>query len=134
MSAPYSQKLQAKVIATATGADAEVSMGEAPFAGTLTDASYTPDATITGVDTNSRTISIINKGASGTGTTSMASLALTNGVNATGYDEKPLTLSATPANLVVAKGDIISYKSLHIGTGLADPGGLVQVELTASYA
>ena len=134
MSAPYSQKLQAKTIAVATASDTEVSMGEAPFAGTLTDATYTPDATITGVDTNSRTISIVNKGQTGVGTTSMASLALTNGVNAPGYDEKAITLSGTPANLVVAKGDILSFKSLHIGTGLADPGGLVQVELTASYA
>jgi hypothetical protein len=40
-----------------------------------------PDAAITGANTNTRTISLVNKGQDGTGTTVVATLALTSGVN-----------------------------------------------------
>ena len=44
-----------------------------------------------------------------------------------------VTLSTTPANLVVAAGDVITVQSLHVGsTGLADPGGTVLIALSRS--
>jgi hypothetical protein len=121
------------VAAVAAGSDAEIAVAKAPFDGTVTGVTYVPKSTITGANTDSRTISLLNKGQAGSGTTAVASLALTNGVNATGFDEKALTLSVTAADLVVADGDILSFKSLHVGsTGLADPGGTVFVEFTRS--
>jgi hypothetical protein len=72
------------------------------------------------------------QGPGGAGTTSVASLALTSGVNAPAADEKALTLSGTPANLVVASGDVLEFDSTHVGTGIADPGGLVQVTFSRS--
>lgn len=122
----------ARTNAVGAGADATVTVAEAPFAATVTSVSYTPDATITGANTNTRTISVVNKAQDGTGSTVIATLALTSGVNIASNDEGQLTLSATPANVTVAAGDEIAFASVHAGSGIADPGGLVQVEFTRS--
>jgi hypothetical protein len=105
-------------------------VGEVVEAGIVTSVSYTPVSDVTGANTETRTISLINKGSDGNGTTSIASLALTSGVNMSDFDEKALTLSGTAANLVVAAGDILAFVSTHSGsTGLADPGGQCKVEI-----
>ncbi|HEX8781158.1 MAG TPA: hypothetical protein VF728_08345, partial [Nocardioides sp.] len=102
-----------------------------PFAGTVTGASFTPEANITGNTTETRTLTIVNKGADGDGTTVVATLAFTTGVNATDFNESAFTLSAVADATDVAAGDILAFASTHGGsTGLADPGGLVQVEIT----
>ncbi len=130
---PLTRKFTQIVQAVAAGADDTQTIFEAPFACTISDVSYTPDTTLTGANTDSRTVSLINKGATGVGTTAAATLAFVSGVNATAFDEKAITLSSTAADLVLAEGDIVAWKSLHVGaTGLADPGGTVQVEVTRS--
>lgn len=125
----FTQKLTGEAGPLAANATGTSNIGECPFAGRVTSVTYTPDSTITGADTNTRTLTLVNKGAAGAGSTVIATLALTNGVNATGSDEKALTLTVTTADRVVAEGDILAFVSTHAGTGLADPGGLVQVEL-----
>lgn len=116
--------------AVAAGADNEADIGEVETTGRVSGVSYTPAADITGANVETRTFSLVNKGTSGDGTTIVATLAMANAVNASNDDEKALTLSATPANLVVAPGQILAFQSTHAGaTGLADPGGLVQVEV-----
>jgi hypothetical protein len=127
---PVTDYLQttAPPVATA-GNDFTHAIGTVKRAGTVTAASYIPDATITGAATNNRTVSIVNKGSDGLGSTVVATLNFASGVNATAADEKVLTLSATPANLVVAAGDVLAFSSGHIGTGIADPGGLVTVSI-----
>lgn len=131
--APLVRKLQATIPATGAAADYDQTIGEAPFAGTVTDVSYTPEAAITGANTETRTLTLVNKGAAGAGTTVVATLALTSGVNGVAFDEKALTLSAVAGATTVAEGDILAFVSTHSGsTGLADPGGLAQVEITRS--
>lgn len=102
----------------------------APFAGTVSAVTYAPLAAINGAATNNRTFNLYNKGQTGVGATVVATLNMANGVNAAASDEKTIPLSGTPANLVVAAGDILTWESLHIATGIADPGGLVTVEFT----
>jgi hypothetical protein len=102
------------------------------FDGTVTKVTYTPQAAITGANTNSRTLSLVNTRADGSGAAIVASLALISGVNGVASVELPLTLSGTPANLTVAAGDMLEFKSTHVGTGIADPGGLVTVDLSRS--
>lgn len=129
--APRTEKYQMVVPAVGAAADDTTTIFEAPYACTVTSVSYVPDTTLTGADTDSRTDSLINKGAAGSGTTEIAALAFVSGVDATAFDEKAITLSGTAANLVLAAGDIVAWKSLHVGsTGLADPGGTVIVEIT----
>lgn len=131
--APLIRILEVDTDAVAAGADADKVIGAAPFAGTVTAVTYTPNAQLTGANTDSRTLSVINKGTDGNGTTSVASKAFVSGVDANDFDETALTLSGTPANLVVAADQILSFNSLHIGlTGLADPGGKVRVTISRS--
>lgn len=103
---------------------------EAPFDGVVAAVTYTPVASVTGAASPaSRTLSVINKGQAGSGTTVVASLALVSGVNLTAYDEKELTLSSTDADLVVAAGDILEFRSAAVGgTGLVDPGGTGSIQ------
>lgn len=129
--APLVRKLEVTAPAVAANADADLTIGEAPFAGTVTGASYTPEANITGNDTESRAITIVNKGQDGNGTTVIATLDFATGVNATDFNESALTLSVVADATDVAAGDILAFVSTHEGsTGLADPGGKVQVEIT----
>lgn len=128
--APLSETYQTVIPATAAAADFEAVVCTAPYAGVVSAVSYVADTTLTGANTESRTLQLINKGQAGAGTTVVASKAFTSGVNAPAFDETALTLSATPADLVVAAGDVLSFKSLHIGsTGLADPGGTAIVTI-----
>lgn len=128
---PLVRKLTGTLPATAAASDYDQTLGEAPFAGTVSSVSYTPEAAITGNTTETRTLTIVNKGAAGAGTTVVATLAFTTGVNGTAFDEKAYTLSVVAGATTVAAGDILAAVSTHGGsTGLADPGGLVQVEIT----
>ena len=129
--APYVQYIERNVPAVSTaGNDDDTVLGQAPFECTVTAVQYIPEAAITGADTNSRTVSLVNKGQAGSGTTTVASLALTNGVNAAANDEKTVTLSGTAANLVLAAGDTLQWRSIHVGSGITDPGGVVRVTIS----
>lgn len=131
--APYSVELSASTEAIAAASDGAVIVGRAAFAGVVTAVTYTPEANITGNDTESRTFTLVNKGTDGNGTTIVATLAMVTGVGGLDFDEKTITLSATAANLVVADGQILAWTSVHVGsTGLADPGGRVKVTISRS--
>ena len=116
-------------LAVAQAADAGVAIIRAPFAGTVAAVSYGPSAPITGVAPNTRKLELVNNGQAGAGTTVAASIQFDNGVNATAFDEKVVPLSGTAANLVVAAGDVLAWVSTHLASGIADPGGLVIIEL-----
>lgn len=131
--APLIQTIRAVCAAVAAGSDLETNAFYAPFDGTVTAVRFIPNTTLTGANTDSRTISVVNKGQAGAGTTAVASKAFTSGVNAAADDSTAITLSATAADLVVTAGDVLVVKSLHVGsTGLADPGGLVEIDLSRS--
>lgn len=99
----------------------------ARFTGKVTGISYVPEAAATGDNTNARTLTLVNKGASGSGTTVIGTLALTTGVNLVAFDEKAFTLSVTAADLLVTEGDVLAIVSTATGTGVVDPGGAVKV-------
>src|SRR5436190_6543335 len=125
--AEFTKKAQTTLPATAAASDYDQTAFEAPAAGKLTGVSYTPEANITGNNTETRTLTVVNKGSDGNGTTVMATLAYTSGVNSTDFNEDAFTLSVVANAINFAAGDIIAVVSTHGGsTGLADPGGLVQ--------
>jgi hypothetical protein len=130
--APLTSKLSADADTVAKGADASISVGPAPFAGTVTSVTYTPPTTLTGANTNSRTLSVVNKGQSGAGTNVVAEKAFVTGVNAPAFDETALTLSGTAAKLEVAAGDVLAFVSTHVGEGLVDPGGEITIKVARS--
>jgi hypothetical protein len=131
MSAPLIRVIEADVppVATAGNSDDTV-VGQAPFNCTVTAVEYVPETAITGAATNHRTVSLVNKGQAGTGTTTVATLAFDSGVNATANNERAITLSGTAANLDLAAGDTLQWRSVAVGTGIADPGGLVRVTVS----
>jgi hypothetical protein len=86
----------------------------------------TPQAAVTGQATNYRTISAIDAGTDGAGTTVLGSAyALSNGNNLTALVKKAL---ATNITTQVAVGNVIAFKNAKTGTGVATPGFLVTVE------
>jgi hypothetical protein len=115
-------------------ADDTFIIGEVTGTGRVTEVTYMPEAASTGDDTNYRTYSLINKGAAGSGTTVIATLALVTGVNLVAFDEKTITLSATAADLVVTEGDVLAWLSDATASGLVDPGGVVKVTIERAAA
>jgi hypothetical protein len=129
--APLQRIIEADVPAVSTaGNDDDTVIAQAPFDCTVTAVQYVAEAAITGANTNTRSVTLFNKGQAGSGSTSVATLQFDSGVNAAANDERAITLSGTAANLVLAAGDTLLWRSLHIGTGQTDPGGLVRVTVT----
>lgn len=127
--APHVKTLQETVPGQATaGTDDAWNIGEVEFNATVTGVSFTPEAAITGDATNNRTFKLVNKKQDGSGTTVVASLTSTATLAAD--DETAITLSVTAADLDVAAGDIFEWQSDANASGVADPGGLVQVTLS----
>jgi hypothetical protein len=128
---PYVVTLRAQNPGAAAAADKETKMGECPFAGTVTRCAVVQDTTLTGANTESRTLQLFNRGTAGAGTTKVAETAFVSGVNAAADDAVDLTIITAASANVVAAGDVLEFKSLHVGaTGLADAGGQVIVEIT----
>lgn len=135
MTAPFGNSRQAIVQPQATaGNDLNTNIWIAPNDCTVTAVTYAPVTAITGANTNTRSVSLVNKALDGTGTTVIATIQYNSGVNAAAGDENTVTLSGTPANLNVAAGSLLQWQSTHVGTGIADPGGLVNVTTSAKYA
>lgn len=133
MSAPLVRIREETVPAVSTAGNSDDTViGQAQFAGTVTGVQYVPEAAITGAATNNRTVSLVNKGQAGSGTTVVATLTFGSGTNATANNEVALTLSATASDLVVADGDTLLWRSIANGTGLADPGGLARITFSRS--
>lgn len=121
------------VPAAAQAASAAFAALVLPFAGVVESVTYTTVSDITGANTNTRKVSVINKGQDGTGTTEVAAKQFNSGVDAADFDETTITLSATEANLEVAAGDVLAWSSAAVSSGLADPGGLVTIKVARSY-
>ena len=132
LQAPRTEEYMVNTPAVATGASATTSVVEAPYAGSITEVKYVPVAAVTGVNTNTRRVSLVNKGQAGAGNTEMAFLQFDAGVNGVAFDASLLTLSATPANRNFVEGDILAWVSAAVGSGLADPGGEVIAVLSRS--
>jgi hypothetical protein len=130
--APLTQKFQEVVPALTILAGDSYTILEAPYDGEVTEVSYIPDSNITGADSPaSRTLTLINKGQAGNGTTVMATLAFTLGTDATDFNESLFTLSAVEGAVEFVEGDVLALNSAAVGgTGLVDPGGTIQVTVS----
>lgn len=130
--APLTETRRVTIDALGATTDRNVSIAQAPFAGVVAGATFTPDANITGATSTKRTLTVENRGSDGSGTTVIGTLDFITGVNGVAYDELAFTLSATAANLVVAAEDVIALKETHASTGLANPGGLIELTFSRS--
>jgi hypothetical protein len=129
-----SQTLSANLQSTVAGGTPSTVVGEAPFAGTVTEVTFTPSAAVTGATATQRVLTLQNRGAAGSATTTVATLTYATGTNSAAFDETAFTLSGTPANLVVAEGDVLAVVETVSSTGTINPGGTVRITLERNLA
>jgi len=86
----YSRTIEVGVAATTTTGTTDVPLWSAPFRCKINKVSVIPAATITGATTNNCTISVVNKGATGTLSDNIASVTYDNGIDATAYVKNSL--------------------------------------------
>ena len=127
--APFLDRVLAPMPIVAISTDAENPCYIVQQAGIIQAVKYIPAGAKTGDNTNYRTLSIYNRGAANAGTALAATLALTTGTNLAANTPSTLALSGTPANLVVAVGDVLTFSSVHTASGLSDPGGLLVIDI-----
>lgn len=130
--APFTPTVQAVNPPVTLAADLELPVYQNNTGGvvTVTSVTYAGTAAFTGAATNNRTFNVFNRKSDNTGTALVATLNMASGVNLVANVPKAIALSGTPANLDLAAGDVLTFQSLHVGTGIADPGGLVQVTVS----
>lgn len=97
----------------------------APFACKVRSVSLVWDAAITGANTNTTNVNLLNAGADGTGTTELANIDYASGTNATAG--ATVSLYAPASYLSLAAGAKLAIQIEKVGTGLALPTGTVVV-------
>ena len=111
------------------GADSRTAVGRVRRPGSINSVEYIPNWARTGANTNYRTLNLYNRGQAGAGTTLVATLALTSGVDLTASAAKTITITA--ANAAVVVGDVLEWVSSATGAGAPETGGLVIVQQNA---
>jgi len=102
--------------------------------GNITAVTFTGDAVITGVDTNSARHDVIIKGLTGGDTRVAATKTYPNGVTTVAYDETALTVTTTAANSAVVPGDVVAFSIVKLASNVAvtTPRGLVKIVVNAT--
>lgn len=124
--------IEATVPAAGAAVTQDQVIGEAPFAGVVSRVVIVPEAALTANATNFRTFRVVNKGQAGAGATVVATFA-TDTVTTddlAAFDEKAIPLSGTPANLVVAAGDVLAADETVAASGVAHSGYKIVVEIS----
>lgn len=121
---PAAYGLAAAVPASGAAVTTGVLVGAAPVSGRLLAAEYFPSAAIVGADTNSRTLALADLQDASIASLALLAAAGTLAANV-GAALPPVDDAATA--LEINAGDVIKFTSTPVGTGLADPGGLVVV-------
>ena len=111
--------------------DKPTMVGRVRYPGTVNSVEFIPNWSLTGANTNSRTFTLFNRRTTGTGTTTVAQVLMTAGSAMTKF--VPFSVSITSAGAGVAPGDILEWESLHVGSGLPDPGGRIVVQQAVTY-
>jgi hypothetical protein len=115
--------------AVAGGSNDRLPVFLAPFDLTLEEAVFLSDAAMTGAATNNFTLTVLDGGTAGAGTSVMATLAFTGTGTVVGaYDKESFTVSATVANLNLDAGDVMLFDKTEGGTGLALEAGYLYVK------
>src|SRR4051794_32771312 len=128
MTSPAQRNIEEGVPAVATaGSSQSTNLADAPYAGTVSYVGNVPAAAITGANTNTRQVQLVNRGWAGAGTTVVATLSFVSGTTAVANDELSVPLSGTAGATTVAQGDVLQWQSNAVGTGQADPGGFARV-------
>lgn len=113
------------------GSDYVQMLGRCQKPGIVNSVEFIPNWSLTGTNTNYRTMTLYNRGTAGAGTTAIATLALTSGVDLVKFVPESLTITAE--NAVVAVGDLLEWVSTATGSGAPEVGGRVIVQQSQTY-
>lgn len=111
-------------------ADQVVILGRVIKTGTIASVELVPNWTLAGTATNFRTYSLINKGPTGAGNTTIATFAGSSGNDLTKFVAKAITVTA--ANAAVAVGDVLAWVTTATAGGAPDPGGKLIAQIAAA--
>lgn len=92
---------------------------EAPWDCEIHKLRIIPAAAVTGANTNTFHLNLINRGTDGSGTTEIANRDYVSGTNESAYVGRDLYAPSTP--LKVSKGNVLDLQRELVGTGLASP-------------
>jgi hypothetical protein len=94
---------------------------------TFKAAHWFASASQAGHGTNYRILKVVNRGSAGSGTTVVASYALTASLAAN--KAAAFTNSTTAANLSLTTGDVLAYVTTSAGDGVAVVAGVIQPDI-----
>lgn len=133
MTFPLTRRYGVSVQPVGTTADTLTLVDSVYEAETVSSVLYIPQGAVTGAATNNRAFTLYNR-STGAGTVAVATLSLVSGTNLSDNVPKAITLSTASGALLLAAGDVLEWESLHVLTGLADPGGRVNVNTTRTLS
>lgn len=125
MTFPLTRRYKASVASVVTTASALSLVDSVYEAETVSSVIYIPAAAVTGAAAG-RVFTLYNRSAAGA-TTPIASLTLVSGTDLSDNVPKTITLSTTSANLLLTAANVLEWESVASGSGVVDPGGIVQV-------
>ena len=99
---------------------------EAPVNCRITKVTFRPGAAVTGANTNTTHLNVIDMGVAGTGTSEKGNYDLISGNDLAAGEAK--ALYAPAGGLAVSQGNLIGLQFEKVGTGLTVPAGAVIVE------
>lgn len=114
----------------AAGTDYTYGSFKAPFAFQVVEAVVCPGAALTAADATANTYTLAKADGAGGGATTIATLLTTlAGANWVADVFKTMTLSATFANTLVARGQIVTLKKTHLSTGTVTPASTCAIKI-----
>jgi hypothetical protein len=124
----YSEKYRDAVHAAATATEQRAAF-VAPVKCRVVAIEFVSDAAITGDNTNTTNVNIVNKGAAGVGTTEVANKDYPTGASAVALDANAIPLNTTYANGVdLNEGDVLAVEYEKVGTGVLIGPSLFQFD------
>lgn len=114
----------------AAGTDYTYGSFKAPFAFQVVEAVVCPGAALTAADATANTYTLAKADGAGGSATTIATLVTTlAGGNWVADTFKTMTLSATFANTLVARGQIVTLKKTHLSTGTVTPASTLAIKI-----
>ncbi len=114
----------------AAGTDTVYASFKAPFRFQVLEAIVCPGAALTAADATANTYTLAKADGAGGSATTIATLTTTLAGGSWVADVfKPMTLSATVANQLVADGQLVTLKKTHLSTGTVNPASTLSLRI-----
>lgn len=118
------------VLDAAAGTDYTYGSFKAPYRFQVIEAIVCPGAALTAADATANTYTLAKADGAGGAATTIASVTTTLAGGSWVADVfKTVTLSATAANVLVADGQLVTWKKTHLSTGTVTPASTLSIRI-----